>query len=211
MKLRGIAMAAALVALDATSQAAFAGPAAYSWTGGYFGGQLGYGWSSVATGETNVYNDPSGSPDGTLDPFSYSGTGIIGGGEVGYNWQSGPMVLGVVGDFSGANIQGSYTDPDNAFTAESTINWLTTARLNVGVPLGSMLLYGTGGVAFGGLQNGGASSTNTGWTAGVGVEAAVTQNVTARVEYRHTDLGGLPAGGGDYSSNDLLVGVGFKF
>jgi len=203
MKLRGIAMAAALVALGATSQAAFAGPAAYSWTGGYFGGQLGYGWSSVATGETNVYNDPSGSPDGTLDPFSYSGTGIIGGGEVGYNWQSGPMVLGVVGDFSGANIQGSYTDPDNAFTAESTINWLTTARLNVGVPLGSMLLYGTGGVAIGAISSslhdyydGGdtvitnnAYNTKVGWTLGAGIAAPLGSHWFVKTEYLYVDLG----------------------
>ena len=126
------------------------------------------------------------------------GNGWEGGGYIGYNIQTNThLVVGVEGDLLAAG------KTDN--------NWDATLRGRVGYAFNRVLLYGTGGVAFGGLQNGGASSTNTGWTAGVGVEAAVTQNVTARVEYRHTDLGGLPAGGGDYSSNDLLVGVGFKF
>jgi len=127
------------------------------------------------------------------------GNGWEGGGYIGYNIQTNThLVVGVEGDLLAAG------KTDN--------NWDATLRGRVGYAFNRVLLYGTGGVAFGGLQNGGASSTNTGWTAGVGVEAAVTQNVTARVEYRHTDLGNLPGvGGGDYSSNDLLVGVGFKF
>ena len=126
------------------------------------------------------------------------GNGWEGGGYIGYNIQTNThLVVGVEGDLLAAG------KTDN--------NWDATLRGRVGYAFNRVLLYGTGGVAFGGLQNAGASSTNTGWTAGVGVEAAVTQNVTARVEYRHTDLGNLPGGGGDYSSNDLLVGVGFKF
>lgn len=126
------------------------------------------------------------------------GNGWEGGGYIGYNIQTNThLVVGVEGDLLAAG------KTDN--------NWDATLRGRVGYAFNRVLLYGTGGVAFGGLQNLGASSTNTGWTAGVGVEAAVTQNVTARVEYRHTDLGNLPGGGGDYSSNDLLVGVGFKF
>jgi len=126
------------------------------------------------------------------------GNGWEGGAYIGYNVQTNShLVLGVEGDLLAAG------KTDN--------NWDATLRGRVGYAVNKVLIYGTGGVAFGGVQNAGASATNTGWTAGAGIEAAVTQNVTARVEYRHTDLGGLPAGGGDYSSNDLLVGVGFKF
>ncbi len=202
MKLRGIAMAAALVALGVTSQAASAGPAAYNWSGIYIGGQLGYGWSSTAGGPTNLYDDPGSDPDVTLDPFSYSGSGLIGGGEVGYNWQSGPAVLGIVGDFSGTNIHGSYTDPDNLFTAESTISWLTTARVNIGMPLGSMLLYGTGGVAVGAINSSlhdfydddvvitnNAYNTKVGWTVGAGIAAPLGKNWFVKTEYLYVDLG----------------------
>ncbi|HVZ13459.1 MAG TPA: outer membrane beta-barrel protein [Bauldia sp.] len=202
MKFRGIALAAALVALGATSQAASAGPAAYNWSGIYIGGQLGYGWGTVAGGPTSVYDDPGGDPDATQDPFNYSNSGLIGGLEAGYNWQSGPMVLGVVGDFSGANIHGSYTDPDNAFMAESTISWLSTARVNIGVPLGSMLLYGTGGVAVAAINSSlhdyydddvvitnNAYNTKVGWTLGGGIAAPLGKNWFLKTEYLYVDLG----------------------
>ncbi len=45
----------------------------------------------------------------------------------------------------------------------------------------------------------------------VGVRMHATDKVTGRLEYRHTDLGTFPSGGGKYTSNDILVGVGFKF
>ena len=154
---------------------------AWSWTGPYAGLTGGYGWASP-------------------------GSGFEGGGYLGYNIQTNQhFVVGIEGDVTASGKNGSNG------TYDVKNNWDATLRGRVGYAVNKVLIYGTGGVAFGGVQNAGASATNTGWTAGAGIEAAVTQNVTARVEYRHTDLGGLPAGGGDYSSNDLLVGVGFKF
>ena len=56
-----------------------------------------------------------------------------------------------------------------------------------------------------------------GWTAGVGAEGYVTDNVTARVEYRYTDYsskrfdldsGNVRAGLNDQS---VRVGMGYKF
>ena len=54
-----------------------------------------------------------------------------------------------------------------------------------------------------------------GWTIGAGVAAAVTNTLTARVEYRYTDLGShafatAPANVG-FTSNQLFAGVGMKF
>ena len=75
------------------------------------------------------------------------------------------------------------------------------------------LVYGTGGVAFGGVKATGViteSTTETGWTAGAGIEALLTEKVTGRVEYRHTDLG-TTAGPLSYHSNDIMVGVGIGF
>ncbi len=39
----------------------------------------------------------------------------------------------------------------------------------------------------------------------------LTQNLIGRLEYRHTNLGTFPSTGTTYTSNDLMVGVGFKF
>ena len=56
------------------------------------------------------------------------------------------------------------------------------------------MFYGTGGGAFGSIQASGAAFTNTsstqfGWTAGAGIEGALTDNLTARIEYLYVDLG----------------------
>jgi opacity protein-like surface antigen len=48
------------------------------------------------------------------------------------------------------------------------------------------------------------------------MEALLTNSVTARVEYRYTDLGkagfsNVPGGDVGFTSNQILVGVGMKF
>jgi len=156
---------------------------AWSWTGPYAGLTGGYGWASP-------------------------GSGFEGGGYLGYNIQTNQhFVVGIEGDVTASGKNGSNG------TYDVKNNWDATLRGRVGYTWGKFMLYGTGGVAVGGLQSTSASesATKTGWTAGLGLEAAVTNNVTARVEYRHTDLGTFPSTGGNYSSNDILVGVGFKF
>jgi outer membrane immunogenic protein len=65
------------------------------------------------------------------------------------------------------------------------------------------MIYGTGGVAYGGgtsnfsafdsttgsFFTGSPSSTRVGWVAGAGVEYALTNNWTIRGEYLYADLG----------------------
>jgi outer membrane immunogenic protein len=127
-------------------------------------------------------------------------SGFKGGGYAGYNFQINPnWVVGVEGDILGST--------------QRTNSWDSSVRGRLGYAYDRYLFYGTGGVAFGDVKNGGASSTRTGWTLGAGVEAALTNNMTARVEYRYTDLGTANVGGSSISqtSNDLTLGVGFKF
>jgi outer membrane immunogenic protein len=94
-------------------------------------------------------------------------------------------------------------------------------RARAGIALDQFLLYGTGGVAMSDVEAsaGGDSDDATlwGWTAGAGAEAMVTDNVTARIEYRYTDyenetftLDG-ESGEGDLNTHSLRAGVGFKF
>ena len=98
-------------------------------------------------------------------------------------------------------------------TNKSTNSWDSTFRGRLGYAYDRYLFYGTGGVAFGDIKNAGASTTKTGWTLGAGIEAALTSNVTGRLEYRHTDLGSASVGGRTVSQtvDDLMVGVGLKF
>lgn len=126
--------------------------------------------------------------------------GFVGGGFAGYNFQVSPnVVVGVEGDVTGTN--------------RSTNDWDATVRGRLGYAYDRYLFYGTGGVAFGDIKNAGASKTKTGWTLGAGIEAALTSNLTGRLEYRHTDLGSATVGGSSITqtADDVTVGIAVKF
>jgi outer membrane immunogenic protein len=140
---------------------------AYSWAGPYLGANLGYQWGSV----DNNLAKPS---------------GFEGGVQAGYNWQSGPWVFGVEGDIQA-------TGADDTFAPWKFSNpWFGTVRGRVGYTFNNVLLYGTGGLAFGELRGEtfGLSETHTdaGWTAGVGAEFGFAPNWSAKIEYLYVDL-----------------------
>lgn len=170
-------------------------PLANSWIGPYIGGNLGYGWGDVS----NNGAKPS---------------GVLGGLQAGYNWQSGAWVAGIEADLQ-------LNSSDDTFAAWKFSNpWFGTVRGRVGYAFNNILLYGTGGLAFGALKAqlpGGLSETNTsaGWTVGVGAEVALNQNWSAKVEYLYVDLSeknflmtGMSNG---YQFNTLRVGVNYRF
>ncbi len=81
-------------------------------------------------------------------------------------------------------------------------NYVGTVRGRFGFAWDRFWFYGTGGLAYGDvdisasstLSNGSVyygskSSTKVGWTAGAGVEYALTNNITIRGEYLYYDLG----------------------
>jgi outer membrane immunogenic protein len=69
-------------------------PIAYSWTGLYVGGHVGYG---------------GGMKDWTNAQFNYVAKGFLGGGQIGVNQQIGNWVIGIEADASWADITGSQT------------------------------------------------------------------------------------------------------
>ena len=90
-------------------------------------------------------------------------------------------------------------------TFEQRLPWFGTLRGRLGWASGPLLIYGTGGLAYGreetkatvidgavGVINT-VAQTRTGWTAGFGIEAALGAalggNWTAKAEYLHIDLG----------------------
>lgn len=169
------------------------------WDGAYLGVYGGYGWNKNKTSE------------GKLDA-----DGIKGGGYGGYNFQNGQFVYGVEGDlgYSGAE------ERNFGYKAKQGVEGSVRAR--AGIALDPVLLYGTGGVAVTDNKlsgpDGSDSKTHVGWTAGVGAEAKVTQNIVGRVEYRYTDygkkdydLGGLDDVSNKITTNEIRVGVGYKF
>jgi outer membrane immunogenic protein len=141
---------------------------AYSWAGPYLGGNIGYAWG-------DVHNNPT-------EP-----SGFAGGVQGGYNWQSGPLVFGLEGDFA-------ITGADDRFAGWKFSNpWFGTVRGRVGYAFNNLLVYGTGGLAFGELKGErfglSEAHTNAGWTLGAGAEFGLAQNWSAKVEYLYVDLG----------------------
>ena len=185
-------MAGSAFLLAATTIASAEGP---QWTGFYVGGTVGSGW-----GESRF--DTAG---GTANPFDIDGT--IAGVTIGYGFKVGKSwIAGIEGDVS-SGISGSF-GPGNlglpngaAFICSgpcsTDVDWFATVRARLGYTLSSALLvYGTAGFAFGEVDSGiaGAPSfkvrdTNTGWTAGAGIEYAFAPSWSMKLEYLHVDLG----------------------
>jgi outer membrane immunogenic protein len=168
---------------------------AYSWTGPYLGGNLGYEWGTTSNNPTR----PS---------------GFAGGVEAGYNWQSGQFVFGGEADIalSGAS--------DTFAPWKFSNPWFGTLRGRAGYAVSNFLIYGTAGLAFGeleaetvGLRS--ENHTNVGWTAGVGIEAGFAANWSAKLEYLFVDLASNPFAltgtSNALSANLFRMGVNYHF
>jgi outer membrane immunogenic protein len=177
----------------------------WNWTGFYIGAHVGAGWGETESTLTGASAPGLGAVAFTL-PFSQTSySGFLGGGQVGANWQTGWAVLGVQGDFAGADIKG--TSPCFVVLGcTSKTDWLATVSGRVGaVVLDRGLVYAKGGVAWmntthsvsvpnfgGGIGfTGNLTSkevTHFGWLLGFGTEWMITRNWTAFVEYNYIEF-----------------------
>jgi outer membrane immunogenic protein len=117
---------------------------------------------------------------------------------------------------------------------ENELSWLGTLRGRFGVAENRFLLYGTGGVAFGDMKvaasvttsveatldvgggatevvsevttvNGAGDDLMVGYTVGAGIEFAINDQWTTRVEYAYVNLGKLDIQYDDGSSGEVEV------
>ena len=196
-------------------------PPPFTWTGFYVGLNAGGIWASGSRSASLFAPATFPFPVASYFPggLGSQGGGFIGGGQAGYNWQTGAFVLGIETDFQGTTLSKSFDSVSSPFVgaglltgdtlavhAKASLDWLGTTRGRVGfvvTPDNRLMIYGTGGVAYGGgssnfsvfdategaLWTGNPSSSRVGWTAGAGVEYALTNNWTIRGEYLYADLG----------------------
>lgn len=230
----------------------------FSWTGFYLGAHGGYG--SGGWDGSQIYTDAHMMPvwypaGGAFDTSSHTidTKGGFGGGQIGFNVQSGAVVWGIEADASWSGIKGDtvllpFPDDPAAGTAYGTPawgfaienKWLATVRGRLGVTAGPVLVYGTGGVAFGGFdithtvigypdpegRTSRRSDTKVGWTAGAGAEWMITPHWSLKAEYlyvKFSDVGGLTSGWapaygpatdgfkGDVDLHTAKLGLNFKF
>ena len=213
----GTASAADLPARTYTKAAPVVAPV-YNWTGFYIGGNVGGIWQDNS-GTTNFIQDTSLPTNPKND--SVSNGAVFGGVHAGYNWQVTRWVLGVEADWDWTDVRNSFcrqTDSKSAPCADNNrgfltysekTEWLASVRGRLGFAWDRVMLYATGGAAWGDVKTsinancsdgcGDSSSkinqtvnfsdTRTGWVAGAGIEAMLTPNWLLRAEYLHYDLG----------------------
>jgi outer membrane immunogenic protein len=199
---RAAAFAAALIATPAAAADLYGkAPAyaaapfnAYNWNGFYVGVNLGYQWGKV----TNWAASPG---------------GVMGGGQAGYNWQFNQFVLGLEADLQGSAANDTFA----AFKFSNP--WFGTVRGRAGYAMNNVLIYLTGGLAYGGgrIEFAGISETQThiGWTLGGGVEVGLTPNWSAKAEYLYVRLDDrsyvLTGVNNGLQSNVFRLGVNYRF
>lgn len=142
---------------------------------------------------------------------------VVGGVFAGYDHRIGSRV--VIGAEAGiqagtddsivrSNGAGRVTiDPRYSFDLTARAGYLLTDN---------MLVYARGGYTnarvrtsiddVAGIRS--ASSHRDGWLVGGGIERAITDNISARVEYRYADLS---EGDGRFDRHQALVGVAYRF
>jgi outer membrane immunogenic protein len=213
-------------------------PQVYDWTGGYIGGEGGFGGGHSDQTDPGIAPAPPPPPPPPPPPSvrpigdgHYLVTGGLIGGTLGYNWQAGALVFGLEGDYSWADISGSSAICGPAFAMHSCgtkLESLGTFRGRLGYAIGAtgnVLLYATGGLALGdvhawdALTPASGREFRAGWTVGAGVEAAFAPNWTAKLEYLYVDLGKahlfdiIPTVPEtvSFNTNIIRAGINYKF
>jgi outer membrane immunogenic protein len=190
----------------------------FNWSGLYLGGNGGLNlprYDMKPYGGTVTFPPFPGVPvNFFVSGFSETQDGFVGGGQIGYNYQLGHLVLGLEADFDGVNstrVKSTFLDARVPFPfrfietqGALEMNWNASARLRAGFAWRRFLFYATAGGAFARLDlhekesmppdprlsvESSSDQTVAGWTAGAGVDWAVTKVVTVGLEYRHSGFG----------------------
>ncbi len=168
----------------------------------------GYGFS----GNKLIYNGVRDSGLPTL--FGLDSQGRITGLDAGYNWQAGHFVFGLEGDWSGLNgdamsARGASPSGKTKIDVTTRLDALLTARARAGVAVDRLLFFATGGLALGQTSvatdfnyadtgkgtgaTGRASGMSGGVVGGLGLEYALSNNVSLKAEGLYYWLSGQSA------------------
>jgi opacity protein-like surface antigen/outer membrane receptor protein involved in Fe transport len=206
---------------------------AHDWTGLYLGSDGGFGWEAAKGTLTDVTGAP-------LSAYGYGVNGPLAGLFAGANYQWNRLVLGAEGDWQWSNLTGNNqilapigaagAFPAGPFTIATTVKDFASIRGRLGFSFDRFLAFATAGWAWanpvmsyalvGGAPFVNQSGRSTGWSAGAGVDYAVSESIFARIEYRHTSV--ATAGFVSAATNaaeaanrvpidDLRAGIAYKF
>lgn len=145
----------------------------------------------------------------TSDDFDEDNSAFALGAQVGYNQQFGAFVVG-------AEIEALWLDDlDYSFGLDGgvTQDWEVTAKARAGFAFDRTMVYGTLGYSWTDFDDYGVTDVDGdvlgGLQWGLGVEHAITDSISARLEYAHTyyeDVGGY-----DIESQAVKAGLNYRF
>lgn len=203
------------------------GASGYDWSGLYVGGVVGYSRGGDTLTE---YTTATGAPRNMA--FDYDLSGFSGGAKIGANMQSGSFVYGAEADLEVTSIEGTFIDSiEHLGRGDDSYAWQGSLRARAGFAMERMMIYGTAGVAAARAKNvytlvpfaisEPIEDTRYGWTAGAGIDYALTDNVIAGIEFRHTRLNEFTnvstvafpgiSGTQEPALNSLKVSLSYKF
>ena len=221
---------AALALASAANAADMTAPAAYDWTGFYLGANAGVSWNN-SSADNDFYVDGVRLND-IENKIESNQAAFTAGGILGYNYQNDQIVLGAEADFNylgfsdSGNRSGTLdhlgTPIDLSGRGSVEADWFGTVRARLGYAIDNVLIYGTGGLAYGhvntdgkltasidgtdvGTWKGSSDSTNWGWTIGAGMEYGI-DNWSLGLEYLYVDLGN-----GNWNDNNNIDNVAHDF
>jgi outer membrane immunogenic protein len=195
----------------------------FDWSGLYGGLYAGYGF-----GDADANGDDGAFDEAGPETFSQHPDGFLGGVTLGHNWQSGNFVFGLEGELGYNAAEDSKfvttNPPDNFGEVEYGLYGTLAARF--GIASNDLLLYGKLGGAVTEIDHraGDLVGTTTviddddvseadkaalGFVVGAGVEYAVTQNWSMKLEYNYMAFEDISASNIDGDSfsfeNDIHV------
>ncbi len=212
-RLTALAAVAAVAGFTGSAQAAdmptgpvdFAPPpvAAFDWTGPYLGIHFGYVTGDYDTSLAGVESD---------------GDGFVIGGTAGYNVQIDQFVIGIEGDLGYLGAEG---DDFGVAGVSAEADFYGTLRGRGGIAFDRFLVYATGGIAFlnvdvnsGILGLGTDDNTHFGYTVGGGAEVALTDAISAKLEYLYVDYDDKNYFGvfdADFDGHVIRGGINYRF
>lgn len=195
-------------------------PPAFLFEGFYAGAQIG------ALGYVDRTREVTPANTVVFRKMAHGGS-LTGGVHAGYDWRLGPLVLGLVGDVSGARAENSFADPFGV-RVKNQVDAQGSLRGRAGFAFDRLLVYATGGLNLASVRHDYRTALGTqrkDWlvaapTVGVGAEYALDDRWSARVEYRMSCLGSAKdhsvlfpnlAARHDAASGSITAGVSYRF